>query len=215
MAVRRQQIVSLADVRQHLRYPPNDTQDDQVFMNTYIPAATNVITQECDVVVPTEYDEYYDGGEPSIWVWHRPILEVQEVQEGWGYTNYDLDYVEVNSPNATSMFAYSIDDYGIGQISRRSGGNVNVRFRPGSSNIRIVYVAGREEVPGALKLAALELINHWWQGSQQRAAQYQSSGFDEVNTDFTRSQGVTGINAGLPVRVLELIKPYRRMPFIG
>jgi hypothetical protein len=218
MAVVRQEVVSLADVRAHLRYPDTDTSDDQVFTSIYIPAATNVIQQECDTVVPTVYDEYYDGGEFSIWTWHKPVLSVENVEEGWGWTNFTLDYVQVNSPNATSMFAYSVDDTEMGQISRRSGGNVNIPFMHGSSNIRVTYTAGRQTVPAAIKLAALELIAHWWQNSQQRSSGGDSMSeysFGAMDTDFTRSTGATGINAGIPYRVIELLKPYRRLPFIG
>jgi hypothetical protein len=113
------------------------------------------------------------------------------------------------------MFAYSIDDLSIGLISRRSGGNVNIPFMAGAANIRVTYIAGRSNVPGALRLAALELIAHWWQGSQQRATQYQSSGYDAVDVDFSRTMGGVEFNSGIPYRVIELMRPYRHIPYIG
>lgn len=208
------QVVSLAEVRTHLRYPVSNTADDDTIQNIFIPAATDVIRMECGDIVPTIYDETYDGGNFEIWLRHRPVLEINNIEEGWGFTTYTLDYVQVNSLNATSMFAYSIDDAETGQITRRSAGNVNIRFMHGNQNIRVTYAAGRESVPAAVKLAALELIAHWWQNSQQRGSG-QAFAYDNTAEDFTRSTGISGYNAGVPYRILELLKPYRRMPFIG
>jgi hypothetical protein len=157
----------------------------------------------------------YDGGDYALNTRNTPILSVINVEEGWGWTNYELQYVQVNSTEATNMFAYSIDDLSIGLISRRSGGNVNIPFMAGSANIRVTYIAGHSNVPGALRLAALELIAHWWQGSQQRATQYQSAGYDAIDVDFSRTLGGTEFNAGVPYRVMELMRPYRHIPYIG
>jgi len=207
-------IVSLEDVLAHLRYPASNTSDDAALMG-YIYAATDVLRNECGEVIPTQYDEYYDGGNYAINTRNVPILSVINVQEGWGYTNYDLAFVEVNSQTATNIFAYSIDDPSVGLITRRSGGNVNIRFMYGMSNIRITYVAGRSAVPNALRLAALELIAYWWQGAQMRATQYQAEGFNQMDVDFSRTLGGAEFNSGIPYRVLELIRPYRHLPFIG
>ena len=92
-------IVSLQDVLTHLRYPANDSQDDAALMG-FITAATDVLQHECDQVVPQEYDEYYDGGDYAVTTRHVPILSVANVEEGWGWTNYNLTYVEVNATNA-------------------------------------------------------------------------------------------------------------------
>lgn len=207
-------VVGLQDVLAHLRYPATDTADDAALQG-FIEAATDVIQHECSQVVPQQFDEYYDGGDYAINTRNIPLLSVINVEEGWGWTNYELTYVEVNSENATNIFAYSIDEPSVGLISRRSGGNVNIPFMPGSANIRVTYVAGRSSVPGAIRLAALELISHWWQGSQMRAGQYQSEGYDTTDTDFSRTQGGVEFNSGVPYRVLELLRPYRHIPFIG
>jgi hypothetical protein len=207
-------IVSLQDVLTHLRYPASDTQDDAALMG-FIYAATDVLQHECSQVIPQVYDDYYDGGDFAINTRNVPILSVANVEEGWGWTNYELTYVQVNAVNATNIFAYSIDNADLGLISRRSGGNVNIRFIPGTSNIRVTYTAGRSSVPGAIRLAALELIAHWWQGSQMRSSQYQSPGYDAVDVDFSRTLGGVEFNSGIPYRVLELLRPYRHVPFIG
>lgn len=218
MAVVGPYIISLADARTHLRLPAANTDDDAALQNTFIPAVSDVLRHECGEIIPNQHDELYDGGDLSIWLRHCPVLEVNNVEEGWGWTNYELDYVEVNSTMSTSMFAYSIDNPTVGVITRRSGGNVNIPFMHGSSNIRVNYVAGRQKVPDSLKLAALELLAYWWQGSQQRGAQFQSTGYntmDQAEPTSGAMGGLIGINIGIPYKVLELIRPYRHMPFMG
>jgi hypothetical protein len=86
----------------------------------------------------------------------------------------------------------------------------------GEDNIRVTYTAGRAVTPPVIYLAVLELINHWWQNSQQRNIGVNGGQYDSVGeTEFTRATGLTSINQGVPYRILELIKPYRRFPVIG
>lgn len=211
-------IMSLADVRAHLRIPTANTDDDDMLSNIFIPAANDVLRTECGDTIPQQYDELHDGGKFVISLRNIPIIDVSLVQEGWGFTNYDLDYVEVNSDSSTSMFAYSIDNGTMGSISRRSAGNVNIRFIPGTSNIRVVYTAGRQSVPGTVKLAGLELVRIWYQESQQRQLQYQPDSADSLDMDQPTSGalgGLIGMNLGVPSGIIEMLKPYRHMPYIG
>ena len=214
-------IVTLADVRAHLRYPnPASASSDDAALQGFIDAADDAIDFECDTVAPKMFDEYYNGGDYSIWVRHRPLISVQNIEEGWGWTNYELDYVQVNSGTATSMFAYSIDNPGTGEITRRSGGNVNIPFMTGVNNVRIEYTAGRLKIPPVIRLAALELIAHWWQNSQFRAASLAGANitYDAVaGQAYTRDteSGIQNLNIGVPYRILEMLKPYRHDPIIG
>lgn len=212
-------IVSVSDVTTHLRYPTADTADN-VAIQGFINAASDVINVECGLVMPQQFDEYYDGGRKQIWLRHNPILEVFQVEEGWGFINYELVEVEVNSPVQTQMFAFSVDEPESGMISRRVGGNVSIPFVPGDANVHITYSAGRSVVPGAVRLACLELIAHWWHGSQQRqggtgGAASTAYSYDTVNVDFTRSTGLSPMNQGVPYRIIEMLKPFRRFPIIG
>ena len=209
-------VVTLQDVKAHLRYNPTDTTDD-LALTGFIYAVNDVIEAECGVVVPTSYEELYDGGGHYIFLRHRPILTVENVEEGWGWINYELDYQQVNTQPAGNMFAYSVDSPESGGISRRSAGNVMIPFVQGTKNIKVNYTAGLPYVPWSVRLAALEIIAHWWQNSQMRAMANSSSysSFDSMNEDFTRATGITSINTGLPYRVLELLKKTRKLPIIG
>lgn len=216
-----QVIVTLSDVRAHLRMASTYTSDDTMLTNIFIPAADKVIQRECGDLLSDMRDEYYDGGDETIWLRHIPIVSVELVEEGWGFTNYDLAYIQANSitDNAEQinpMFAYSIDDAGEGLITRRMGGNVVVPFVSGEGNIHVVYTSGVAIVPANIVLAELELINHWYQGAMQRYAG-SSSAYDAVAQDYARSGANPQemISFGVPERILELIKPDRRTPIIG
>jgi hypothetical protein len=197
------------------------TADDAMLTNIFIPAADKVIQRECSQIVPKEYNEYYDGGDLSIWVRHIPILSVELIEEGWGWTNYDLAYIQVNDivangSVADSIFAYSIDDAEEGCITRRYGGNVPAPFVPGSGNIHIVYSAGTDTTEANIVLAELELIAHWYQNAMQRYSG-SADAYDAVAADYARSGANPQemVSFGVPERILELIKPDRRTPIIG
>lgn len=210
------QLVSLSEVRAHLRYPTTNTSDD-VAIQGFINAASDVINAECGIVVPQRFDEYYDGGDYQIWLRNTPVITIELIEEGWGFINQILSYVQVNSPLSTNLFAYSIDEPAAGLVTRRSGGNVSTRFIAGQANVHITYTAGRDVIPGAIRLAALELIAHWWQGSQQRSMGTAGGAgtYDATNVDYSRALNATPLNQGVPYRILELLKPFRRLPIIG
>lgn len=210
-------IVTLDEARRHLRYPAADTQDD-LALQTFIEAADDVMRKHCGNNVPQMYDEFYDGGDVSIFLFQTPVLSIESIQEGWGFANFELDYVQVNSTAASSNYAYSIDDADNGYITRRSAANVIIPFARGTNNIHIVYTAGRANIPSVIKLAALELIAHWWQGSQQRsAAQVSQYGYASVEEPSVRGPGseYTTITAGVPWRIIEMIRPFAAPPIIG
>jgi uncharacterized phiE125 gp8 family phage protein len=208
-------IVTLADVKAHLRYPAGSNADDAALAG-FIDAASDVIDTECNIVVPQQFEESYDGGDKELWLFHFPILSIELVRESWGMISYDLTQVDSAATAMQGNFSYSIDEPDTGQLLRRSAGNANIPFQPGRGNIKVIYVAGRLAIPGTVRLAALELIAHWWQGSQQRSASgSMPRAYDSVNTDFSRALGLTPINAGVPYRVIEMLKPFRRLPVMG
>jgi hypothetical protein len=215
-------IVTLQQAKSWLRYPnPSQAHADDAAIQIVINAADEVIQYECDDILPHRYNENYDGGSLYVHLRHLPVLSVENVQEGWGWITYDLDYVEVNSsPPSFSMFAYSIDNPESGIISRRSAGNVQIPFRPGSSNIQVQYTTGTQTIPGTIIHAELELIAHWWQNSQLRAVAVAGAniGYDAVSgSAYTRDteMGNQNLNIGVPYRILEQLKPRRHMPFFA
>lgn len=214
-------IVTLAQVKNHLGYPsPSAPNADDVSLQMFIDAADEVIRYECDDILPKVFSESYDGGDYEIYLRHIPVLSVENIEEGWGWINWELDYVQVNSPPPYSMFAYSIDSADQGVITRRSAGNVQIPFRSGTSNISVQYTAGEAKTPANVTLAELELVSHWWQNSQLRAQALAGTNisFDGVSgANYTRDTetGVQNINIGVPMRILELLNAHRRRPIIS
>lgn len=212
-------IVTLAELKAHLRYP-NATQpsSDDDALEGFILAATEIIETEVGKVVQREVTEYHDGGSIAIYLRQKPVLKVVQVIENWGYFNWDLADQPSTTIPATNLFAYSLDNPAEGRVTRRSVGNIAIPFMAMGSmfpaNIKVEYTAGRYQVPWSVRLATLELCAHWWQHSQQR--QYSAGASLSGNFDsFVPDQGTTAFNAGVPYRVLELLKPHRHSPIIG
>jgi hypothetical protein len=214
-------IVTLQQVKTHLRYPsPATSSTDDAALQIFINAADEVLEYECDDILPHAHDETYDGGNTTIFLRNIPILEVQNVEEGWGYINYELDFVQTNSPGPFSLFAYSVDNEENGEISRRTAGNIVIPFRAGDDNIRVTYTSGMSSLPGSIILAELELIAHWWQNSQLRAATMAGANlaYDSVGgAIYSRDteSGTQTLNIGVPYRILEQLKSRRHRPFFA
>ena len=208
-------LVALSDVKEYLRMPDTDTSDDDILGNL-IGAADDAIRGMTGDTLPRMYDEFYDGGDPAIYVRHCPILSVQSVVESWGWVDFELVQQLSDQVPAGNIYAYSVDLPETGKISRRSAGNVNVPFVRGVANIHITYTAGRGEIPAIITLAAKELIRTWYQSALQRGGEVNTEySYDTADTSWTRSQGVTGMNYGIPRSVVLMVASHRRSPIIG
>ena len=211
-------IVTLTEAKTHLRFPnPTQPNTDDQNIEGFILAATEVIEGEVGKCVQRQVIEYHDGGQIAIYLRQRPVLQVVEIIENWGYFNWDLAAQPSTTIPATNLFAYSLDNPVEGRVTRRSVGNIAVPFMAMGSqfpaNLKVTYIAGRNQVPYAVRLATLELVAHWWQHSQQR-----SFGGGSPNGNFDDDipdGGATEFNAGVPYRVLELLTWHRRAPIIG
>lgn len=213
------EIASLTQVRQYLRMPnPANPSSDDATLQILMDAAQKAIEREVGhIVKKTIRAERHNGGKCEIWLRELPVLYVENVEEGWGYYNFELDDQQVNSIPALSIWSYSLDNPEEGQVTRRAAGNVAYPFVHGKNNIRVDYVVGRTEMPANAVLAFCELVAHWYRSSQLRAANQVSAGFvpNALNQDFTRSTGVTSINLGVPEEIIEPLKSDRRRPIIG
>jgi hypothetical protein len=213
------ELVSLSEMKQYLRYPnPDIDSPDDFLIGEFMDSASDVVRRECGDVVQTSYDEWYRGGDCVIVLRHVPVLSITSVIENWGFTNYVLTAQPGDSlPQNTTLWAYSLDQPDQGVITRRSVGNVMIPFvwPTRGDNIRIQYVAGRSTVPGAIRHAYMDLVAYWWQSAMQRSY---SAGGSMPNSGFSgmvQDGGMTGFNAGVPYRILEILRGERRTPIIG
>ena len=213
------EIADLATVKLFLRIPnsmqPN--QDDAVLQILTAAAQRAVERETGRIVAFTVTAERHDGGRCELYCRELPVLYIRNIEEGWGYYNYELDDQLVNALPALSMWAFSLDNAAEGIVSRRAPGNVQVPFVRGRNNIRVDYVAGRREVPADVKLAFLELVSIWYRETQQRPGQASSGSavFNALDTDFTRTTAISSMNLGVPDEILEMLKGDRRRPLFS
>jgi hypothetical protein len=213
------EIASLTTMKQYLRIPnPSAANGDDATIQILMNAAQVAIEREVGHIIKKRIRaERHSGGKCDIWLRELPVLYVENVEEGWGYYNWELDDQQVNMIPALSMWAFSLDRPEEGLVTRRSQGNVAVPFVWGKDNIRVDYVVGRAEIPDNAVLAFLELTAYWYRTSQLRGTN-QATGFapaGALNVDFTRSTGISSVNMGIPDEIIELLKPDRRRPIIG
>lgn len=213
------EIASLSTVKQYMRVPnPTNTSSDDATIQILMAAAQKVVERELGHIVAKKYHtERHDGGKCEVWLRELPVLYVSNVEEGWGYYDWELDDQEVNSIPALSIWAYSLDMPDEGLVTRRGPGNVLYPFVHGRNNIRVSYVAGRTDIPANAVLAFLELVSIWFRQSQLRTAGGGASEtqFNALNQDFTRATGDSSINLGVPTSIIEMLKPDRRRPIVG
>lgn len=209
-------IVTLDQVRAFLKFNDTYTDDDDFISNTLIPAANDIVRRYCGDIIPKTYDEFYDGGDYSIFLRHTPVLSVQLVEEGWGFTDYTLTEVQVNSASMPTMFAFSIDMPAGGKISRRSGGNVNIPFIRGVGNVHVIYDTGYADIPQSAVLASLELIQIWYRGFMQD--QSAADPYAVIEGEYQMERGSGGATLGMfgvPDYIVVMFEANARGPIIG
>jgi hypothetical protein len=214
------EIADLPTVRNYLRISnPMQAAVDDAVLQVFMASATEVVERELGHIVAKNVTaERHDGGGCAIWLRELPVLYVTNVEEGWGYFNQELDDQLVNQQPALSIWAYSLDQASEGLITRRAAGNVMYPFVRGRNNIRVDYTVGRLTLPANAQLAFLELVGHWYRTSQLRTGNQASAAYSPnqvISQDFTRTTGLTSINMGVPLEVLELLKADRRRPIIS
>ena len=172
-------IISLDDAKNALNMVANTTAAALDDLRLYIAAATPIIEDIVGPIVPGTFTQTDDGGKWAIPLFNKPtsIVSVTELGTALDPTAYFTDYA------AGIIYA------GRPQATRR--------FMPGYQAVVITYKAGAQIVPPNVRLAARELLRHWWQLGKQghggNAANFGSSA--EV---FTPS------GFAVPRRVIEL-----------
>ena len=210
------EIASLATVKQFMRIP--NTNDDATIQILMAAAQEAIENETGHIVAKTIRADRYDGGTCELWLREKPVLYVQNVEEGWGYYDWELDDQQVNTITALSIWAYSLDNREEGLLTRRSAGNVLVPFVSGRNNIRVDYVVGRTDMPANAVLAFCTLVSIWYRETQLRMTANggaEATVFNAQNEDFTRSQGETSVNLGIPLTIIEMLKSSRRRPIVG
>jgi hypothetical protein len=196
-------LVTLAEARTHLNFAAADTSHDTELQG-FIDAATPVVEDVVGNVTGTTYtaEEYDPKGHSFIVLRHLPVSSVTTVTEYWANTAYTL--TQVASPNLGVAYSYTLD-LGSGRIVRRDSAAGTRPFPMGDGAVQVTYVAGRATVPANIRLAALELIRHLYQLTQQGGRPAFGGGAAEEGPWAPSGFAV-------PTRVLELLAPHQRPP---
>ena len=187
-------LVTISEVRTHLNIPASDTSHDTELQG-FMDAAQVIIENIVGSVVQTTYTETYDGGNSYIEFRHKPVFSITSVSEYQGST---LTAVAVaTNPALATTPSYTFDSF-MNRVVRRNAGGWESYFPLGANAIAITYVAGLASVPANVRLAALELIRHLYQQTQQGGRpSFGGSGSDETYSP--------GSGYAVPNRVLELL----------
>ena len=188
-------LVTLSDVKAHLNITgtSHDTE-----LSGFISAATPVVEDIVGPVTTRTVDEWYTGGGSKIVLRQYPVASITSVTEYAGTTGTALTQANVDTADS---YAYTLESGGV--LARRTG-SLGTNFTTGVDNVHVVYVAGRSSIPANIRLAALELIRHWYQLTQQ-GGRPQLGGAAEDGM-FTPS------GFAVPARVVELLAPHQLPP---
>lgn len=196
-------IVQLADVKFHLNIVDNTTDME---LQSFIDAATPIIEKITGPVIRQTFVEYFDGGTTQLLLGNLPLISITSITEVDGDELNTLTAITLGS--GTTQYGYTVDPER-GRIVRRVN-NAEAYFADGVQNIKVTYVAGYADgaFPKNVRLATLNLIQHWWQQSQMnKSAGRAMYGGDDV------SAMVGGW--AIPNRVRELLQPDPDLPGIA
>lgn len=201
-------LVTVAEAKAQLNIDSADTTYDTE-LQTYIDATTAVVEVLAGTVVPvTRTNEVYTpNGRSRIALRKTPIVSISSVKEYVGNTAYTLTSQPLAS--TTDNYGYDLVDSNGGILVRRGASGNEMPFL---GDVTVTYQAGYASTPANVKLAALELIQHWWQNSQQ--------GFAQAGSEFAVEDGVTQVAGfNVPNQIVAMLAATpsspRRLPGIA
>lgn len=157
-----QNLVSIPDIKDHLNIPAVDRTHDQKLLR-WITAVRPVVEQITGPIIPTVYDEWYDGGQWAISLRHRPLITLIAASLYLGPVEYPLSIV--TEPQDGSIWSVMPD--GGRRVVRRGPGGSQLKFPDGDQNVHLVYQAGITPIPENIRMATLMILQDNWNPSQQ------------------------------------------------
>lgn len=157
-----EQLVSLPDVKEYLRIDATEHEQDHEIM-VMIRSVRAIIETACGPIIPTTYDEKYDGGgniiqlrnRPSYGAGTSPIMTLIAASEFRGPIEYPLALIQ--NPVFGSIYSVELDPTQ-GTVTRRTAGGGVLAFMPGRNSTHFVYQAGQAGVPDNVRHAAMEIV---------------------------------------------------------
>lgn len=201
-----QRIVSLTEAKEHLNKSRLVVTDDEELRN-FIDMTTVVLEGIKGPIIPRTITEYHNGGCRGIFLRYRPVISITSVQEVVSQGDVRTLTAEPDLGIGATENQYTID-LPRGRILRRDTG-FNSYFASGSRNVKIIYKVGLQPLEANVRMAALELLTHFWRASQLSRGGTRPRDNRDAETDVSL---VTSY--GVPTRIRQLMGK-KKAPRIG
>lgn len=203
------QIITLAQVSEWLNISESDT-SQYAKLSRLIDSATLMIEAIVGPVMVRTFDEWHEGGSPTIRLRRRPsralgttpVLDLIAVTEYQGSIAYNLTII----PDPAQGQIYSVMLNPDGWVTRRSSGSA-VNFPGGPEAVHVVYQAGQAVVPANIIEAAWEIVrvNFWTT---------QTVGSGRMTVADAQDVGVE-LAAAMPPSARRMLSPNRKAPSVA
>jgi hypothetical protein len=195
------------DVKPYLQFPASSVTSDVQLQTVVDMCCTWVQNYLGRPIAPTEFFRRFSGWSglngAYINLPYCPVLSMVSVVEYRGTSGPFLLTEQTPSHQVGGQEVYQMD-YLRGTVIRTFMGLVQRPWFPGSRNIEITWVAGYNPVPPDIRVAALELVGHWWRNTQQ------ASRSGPMPTGYDPENPAAGMFAAIPHRVEALLSQYSR-----
>lgn len=168
-------IITVDDLKTYLN---KSSTGDDAELQGFVDAAERMVVQRVGEVSPVAVTEDHYDTNRVVLLDRMPVLSVQTV------TTYPGGQVVAEADLVSGVDGWRLDGWSLLMPSP-------------AQMVRVAYTAGRAEVPGNIRLAALELAGHLWRMTQNG----QGGG---IRPQFNESQPFAPSYA-MPYRVLELL----------
>lgn len=173
-------LITLAEAKQSLGITVTTNDSD---IEDYIEAATPVIEQIAGPQYSRNLSFTFDGGSTAVVIPHRFTSVVSLLVDGVALADY------IARPASGVIYAGTTEGL--------------EEFESGVQNVVVTVAVGSATIPANVKLAARELVRHWWQ--QGRQGNRPAFGNEAEAQDAPMGFSV-------PRRVYQLLEPSPRVP---
>lgn len=201
-------IVSLTDVKEHLKIPPSNRQVDAKLIR-YITGSARIIEGIVGPVLQRSVTEWHDGGTNAVVLRQRPTVSITSVTEWRGPVPYVLTAVADPGHGTTYSYLWEPEN---NRIVRRTAGGGTITFPGLAQSVQVIYVTGRAAVPEDIRFGTLELIRTNWIAHQQQGLGHGGQ-VGLGNDDDAPTQPMLGFF--VPNSVREILAPSKRAPSIA
>lgn len=209
-----QQLITVEDAKDELNITVDYDMWDTKLLR-WVAACRPVIENIVGPVIQQTFDEWHDGGTPTIMLRRTPsaalgatpIIILDACSEYVGPIEWPLAII--SSPDQGQLYSCMLEPQ-MGRVVRRTAGGGVQAFPSGPDQVHVVYTAGQQIVPDNVAQATRELLRVNFQHTQQRFIPGAGAGAGEDTEDQVIPDPPSSFF--VPGRVYELLEPNRRAP---